>query len=413
MRPVTPAPAALHLAAILSDPGEAAALRAMSETLDGVQLELRRGPAARALAEAAPQAVPDAVLLEVDPQDPRALEQDLALVAEAYPKAAVIALCAEASLGLARRLMRQGVLDLVPRPLGHDDLHAALSSLRRRAEAPARQGDSAGRSIAFLKAGGGCGATTLAVQTAVLFAARATGHEPEVCLLDLDLQSGAAALALDLDDRVGLGELLEARERLDGALLRSLMGHHGSGLDVLAAPRALMALDAVSLEALTQCLRLARAEYRSVVLDLPPAWTAWSHAALGRADLIALVVRPDVPSVRRARRQLDALAENGLGEVPLRLVLNRCVSAWRGGVRRREAEQVLGRPFDFLVCEDAQAFGAAFNRGLPLGKVARWSRAHRDVKRLAAGLAMALARAPARTAARRPSGVRLTLGEVT
>jgi pilus assembly protein CpaE len=232
-------------------------------------------------------------------------------------------------------------------------------------------------------------------------------------LLDLDLQFGSAALGLDLDDRAGLGELLEARDRLDGALLRSLMGHHDSGLDVLPAPRALMPLDVLSSESVADVLALAREEYQTVILDLPLTWTAWSHAALRLCDLIVLVVRLDVSSVRRARRQLDALSEHGLGGVPLRLVLNRRDRVWGAAARRREAERALGRRLDFAVAYDTRAFGEALNRGLPVARIARWSRAQRDLRRLADGIALALANRPAATARAGAVTRPVVLGEVS
>ena len=111
-------------------------------------------------------------------------------------------------------------------------------------------------------------------------------------------------------------------------------------------------------------------------------------------------------------RPVVARAANGLGEVPLRLVLNRHARGWRAAARRREVERVLGRPFDFVIGEDARAFGETFNRGVPLAKVARWSRANREVKRLADGIAMALARTEAKPSAAQRSGARLALGGV-
>ena len=128
---------------------------------------------------------------------------------------------------------------------------------------------------------------------------------PKACILDLDLQLGNASLYMDIDNRVGLIEMMESPERVDASLLASVMGHHASGLDVLAAPRDVMPLDVVSTSAIDSCLKVAAEEYRFVLVDLPTVWCDWSMRALQKSDLILMVTQLTVPHVRQARRQLD------------------------------------------------------------------------------------------------------------
>ncbi len=402
----------LRVAALMRDRDGAAALSAVCDGISRVRLELHRGSLAQALQDSAAQPSPDVVLLEIDPEDPDSIQHAVSVLGEAFPGIPVIATAAGAEVEHTRLLMRLGVLDLIPQPIERHELLSALNHVRRRARRDNAPRRSPSRVVAFLKAGGGCGATTLASQTAVTLATRRSQAEPEVCLLDLDMQFGTAALSIDLDDRVSLADLLEARERIDGALMRSVMGHHESGLDVLAAPRALLPLDALSKEFVGDCLALARAEYQTVVLDLPLAWTAWTFAALKQSDLIVLVAQLGVPSLRCARRQLQGLQEHGLGGTPLRLVLNRRDRSWGAASRRREAEQALGRRFNFSVANDERRVREALNRGVPVAKLARWSRVNRDLRRLADGLALALAGGSEIPAAPAKASGRVAVSEV-
>jgi pilus assembly protein CpaE len=274
------------------------------------------------------------------------------------------------------------------------DLRTALDVAVRSGGPAAATARPRGKAIAVLKAGGGAGATTIAVQTACVLSARRKARRSEVCLFDLDVQFGSAALYLDLDDRVGLADLLDAGERIDVELVRSVMGHHGTGLNVLAAPRDLLPLDAVPSDLIVESLNLARAAYDTIVIDLPGAWTPWSRATLGATDLILLVVQLTVPGIRRAKRQLDVLTAAGLTEVPVRLVLNRYRPGWGVAAQRREAERALGRPFDYEIPNDFASVSAAINRGAPLAAVARWSRVARAMRRLADGSSDTLAREP-------------------
>jgi len=403
----------IRVVAVMRGQDSADALSAVCGGISRIKLDLHCGSLARALQDLAAQPSPDAVLLEIEPEDPEGIQHAISLLGEAFPGIPVIATATDAKLEHTRLLMRLGVLDLIPHPLERQDLLGVLNDAHRRARRRNAPQQSPSRVVAFLKAGGGCGATTLAIQTAVILAERQNEAQPEVCLLDLDMQFGTAALSIDLEDRVNLADLLEAWERIDGALMRSVMGHHESGLDVLAAPRTLLPIDTLSKDFVSDCLALARAEYQTVVLDLPLAWTAWTFAALKHCDLIVLVAQLSLSSLRCAQRQLQGLLIHGLGETPLRLVLNRYDRSWGAASRRREAEQALGRPFDFSIANDPGRMREALNRGVPVAKLARWSRVNKDIEHLADGVALALAGASESPAASSKLGASVAVGEAS
>lgn len=358
--------------------------------------ELRRGaPAERGIAEA------HALLLEVEPGDTREIASLRALLAARFARLPVIAVAADASLEDARRLLHCGVVDVIAPTADAADIEGALAhALRQRPAPPAGAPSARGRVIALLKAGGGAGATTLAVQAGCLLAG-GSGAGQAPCLLDLDVQFGAAALYLDLDGRVGLGDLLEAPERLDSALLLGAMSRHESGLAVLAAPSEIAPLDALTPAFADELLDLACREYATVLVDLPQAWTPWSAAVLANADVILLVAQMTVASVRQARRQLDRLEREGVAPGAARLVLNRAPLSWRARARRREAERALGRRFDAVVANDFPLVREAIDRGVPLRAVRRRSRTERGIRGLLDALdeAGAAARVPAAGAA--------------
>jgi Flp pilus assembly CpaE family ATPase len=126
-----------------------------------------------------------------------------------------------------RQLMRLGVVDVVPQPVLANDLGTAIEyAARKRAKAHGGGDSERGKIISVLKSGGGVGATTLLVQAGHLIAQRLKDEGPKACILDLDLQLGNASLYMDIDNRVGLIEMMESPERVDASLLASVMGHH-------------------------------------------------------------------------------------------------------------------------------------------------------------------------------------------
>ncbi len=308
---------------------------------------------------------------------------DVPLVAAAY----------DPSLAFVRSLVRMGAHDVVPLPVELAELESALDPIRRqRASEKSTQRTGDARLVAVIKSEGGVGATALLGQLAMRFAAEEAPHGRETCLIDLDLQFGDAAFQLGLQPRLTLGDLIAAGTRLDGALLRATMTPHPSGLQVIAAPREILPLDSIGSDHLMTLISLARAEFATVFVDLPANWTNWSLSLLARADLILMVTQLSVPSLNRARRQLDLLAAQGFGEIELRLVLNRFEKKLFDRLSAKDAERALGRAPDFTVANDYATVSEAIERGVPLAEVRRKGPLARDMALLDAGVAKILKR---------------------
>jgi pilus assembly protein CpaE len=171
-------------------------------------------------------------------------------------------------------------------------------------------------------------------------------------------------------------------ERLDSALFSDSLLEHRSGLRVLPAPSTSMPLEALRPDLVQTLLALARAQFDYVVVDLPIALTQWTETVLHQSDLVYLVTQLNVPAVRQLRRLLDVIEEAGLYNLPVQLVLNRQQRAfgWGTGVKRRQAEKALGRPFDYCIRDQFEILNEAANRGCPVLDVRRYSRFGRQLR---------------------------------
>ncbi len=187
--------------------------------------------------------------------------------------------------------------------------------------------------------------------------------------MDLDLQFGTAVLYLDLAGKVDYQELVETPDRLDGALLKGMMSRHACGLDVLAAPAEVLPLDTLNPDFVASCIKIARQDYKYILIDLPEAWTTWSFRALQESDFIIIVTQLTVAGVRQARRQLDTLTAQGLGDKAIRLALNRFEPGWGKSVRVKEAEKAMGRKVDYFIVNDYKTVSEAINQGVALSKI--------------------------------------------
>lgn len=329
----------------------------------------------------------DVLLIDVDLDDSDQMATlNLLRLDSAVINTHILVTSSDASTTGLRRLLREGIDDFLPQPLARDDLAEALAVARQKLSRRGTKDDRRGRVLTFIKASGGMGATTLAVNSASILINLDRKQPKNVGLLDLDVQFGANALYLDLEMSPGMVDIVRAPERLDADLLRSSMVEHKSGLRVLTAPKSPMPLEALKPELIGHILDLARQQFDYLVVDMPHALANWTDAVLGQSDRIFLVTQTSVPAIRQARRLLQILAEEGLYNLPLKVVLNRHQSSlgWGGGGRISfgQAQKALGREIDFLVSNDFDAVSDALNQGVPVLEVKRRSKFVKKVREL-------------------------------
>ena len=325
----------------------------------------------------------DVVVVEVDPADAAALARFERFALDQLGVLPVIAAVRDLTVTATRLVLRAGAADVLPLQFSAAELAAAavVPAPPRAKAAVAATPSARGKVVAFVGAIGGCGTTSIAVQAGIAWAATA-----RVCLIDLDVQFGNAALYLDLRSELTLADLLDADSRLDVDLLRTIAQTHASGLQVIASPTEILPLDTLSAERIDTMLALATQAFDIVLVDLPAAWTTWSMRAVEVADLTLMVTSLTVPGIHQARRQSEIIAANGYSE-RLRVVVNRVVQPMFGTIKLGDTEALLGRRIDYTVANDYPTVSAAIDAGKPLGAVKARSRVGKDIGTLVASLA--------------------------
>lgn len=327
----------------------------------------------------------DVAVIEIDTARPGQFDDIARLVRELAPVMPVIAAGRALTVTDTRRLLRAGAVDVLPLPASPEDFAHALDAARDAIESRAGPVVKQGRTVSFLRAIGGVGATAIATQAGCLWAAGA-----RVCLIDLDLQFGAAALYLDLKPGMGLIDLIEAQSRLDTDFFMSVAARHASGLHVVAGPNEVLPLDILTPQLVGQIVGVATQAFDIVLLDLPAAWTTWSLAALSQSDIACLVTTLTVPGIHQARRQLDVMEAQGLAAVPTRIVLNRVASKFFRTIDLGDTEKVLRRKVDFTIANDFPTVSTAVDQGRPLAQVKGKTKVERDVAAMVAALGATL-----------------------
>jgi pilus assembly protein CpaE len=245
-----------------------------------------------------------------------------------------------------------------------------------------------GHTIAVMSAGGGCGATTLAVNLANEL--QRLSRQP-VLLVDLDIFYGTIALCLGLDGVYGIGDILAHEGRIDPQLIRSTALSFTDMLHALLSP-ASTAPDrpaALNFARLTGAVQAWNEAYPWTVVDAPrlPIEPAAELAALSRCTLV--VGQLLVKDVRTARGLRNALMARGVRNDAIRPIASR-YSKRMPLIEVSDAERAIGAPLQVLSNDFPSASGG-INIGRPLADTAPHSALRRDIERLAQKLAEELA----------------------
>jgi pilus assembly protein CpaE len=330
-----------------------------------------------------------AALIQVDRDQPSSVKRFQKLAAAT--KTPLIAAAYDPPLAFVRSLIRAGARDVVPLPLDMVDLETSLAPI---AEKLAQSSDAEearhAKVVSVIKSLGGVGATSILSQLGIRFAGQEAKHGREACLIDLDVQFGDAAFQLGLQPSLTLADLIEAGSRLDGDLLRAATTVHPSGLRVIGAPPTMMPLESLSSDQLLDIVEIAAREFGTVLVDLPTNWTNWSLSLLARSDLILLITQMTIPSLNRARRQLELMRNQELEDLDIRIVVNRLEKGFMRTIRLSDVREGLGRDVSYTIANEHAVIRAAIDRGVPIDEIKRKSAIGKDLDTLDAGIAAAL-----------------------
>jgi pilus assembly protein CpaE len=297
---------------------------------------IMRGGIAKAVEYLGQHRSPHILIVDISGIDlPVSRINELAEVCE--PGVAVVAIGNRNEIGLYRDLLQAGVADYVVKPLNTQLLAKALASGRARTGDARPIHKKLGTMVAFVGTRGGVGTTTLAVNMAWYLANR---QSRRVALVDLDLQNGDCALALDIKPNSGLREALSNPLRIDNTLLERVMTPVGERLFVLGSEEPLtedLHFTAVAVETLVSALR---EQFHYVILDVPRIPAAPYRRALEIADFRVMVADQTLRSVRDTVRLRTAIG-GGDGKRPNVLVVNRHGEGGRHAVTLDELQQVV------------------------------------------------------------------------
>ncbi|MCC7174690.1 MAG: hypothetical protein IT159_05800 [Bryobacterales bacterium] len=339
--------------------------------------DLKKYPSEETLEIRLRQLQPEVVLLDVSSD----LETSCGLIrrlASLRPPVPVIGLDTTSRPDTVMRVLKLGAREFLSAPFDPDVQQDAVAGIARQRRPEPAAGSEPGKVIAFSSAQPGSGASTLVCQAA--FALRRLTRQ-RVLVADLDMAGGSVGYYVACQSAHSFLELLEAADQPAFAPVESMAGNC-RGVGVLTAPEAPaeMPLDPVRFR---QALEQVRRRYDWTLLDLPSIFHPLSLLALASVDKTFLVTTAELPSLHLARRAVRLLAQMGVGQDRLEVVVNQ--HGRREGMSGQDLEKVLGCPTRVSLPDDHAGIHQATAMGEPVPKGSFADGIQGLVERLAGG----------------------------
>lgn len=316
------------------------------------------------------QTQPAMVLAEFSPERPDLLAL-LDRIRQAAPNTLLMALSSSSEAEHVRLAMHHGVREFLDMGVGNEEFNQAVAKLLRMGQESA----GIGQLVALIGVKGSMGASHLALN---LCRVMSKEMQRRTVLYDLDFANADQSTLLDIDPKHNMTHLVANYERMDGALLDSLITKTPDGFNLLAAPGSHVEAEMIEPKHVSRTLDLLLYSWEVVLADLSSRWDEISLATLERADQVLLMADPSILALKRAQRILDLIRHMGKTYHNLTVVVNRSDS--RHGISKSDIKKILqNRPLLWLPNATKEVMQAG-NAGRPVVDIyprSKWSKAVR------------------------------------
>ncbi len=208
---------------------------------------------------------------------------------------------------------------------------------------------------------GGVGKTFVSINLA---ASLAKNPEKRVVLVDLDLDFGNAALALNLYPKFTITDVIDDIRHMDSDLIESYLIPHESGIKVLPANLQPNMNDFINAEHIHVILEALRESFDYIIVDMPGRFVETIMPALALADQLLVITTPELSAVRNIKVLLVTLKDLNFPQSKIRIVLNK--EDLRGEIKKNDVETTLNKKVDASIGLDYHRVLSSLNRGVPL-----------------------------------------------
>lgn len=321
------------------------------------------------------------ILVDIDAAPHKILDDMHSLIGQ-FPQARFLAIATEQISEYLLKAMKAGVRDFLVKSTLSTTLPSVLQHL---APAVVRNGQLGHIMITVLAAGGGCGATTFAINLAhELYQLR---QEPTL-LIDLVHSYGGASAALNLSSEYGIADVLTDASRIDGHLIQSTAVTYNNAWQMLVSPAATPPdrMREFNYENIQPVMACARQVYSYIISDASRLPGDVMSSVVRASSMTFLLFEANVANIRATRKLLDFCKLVGVDESRILPVVNRYRHA-KTTIDLAKIKKALNRKELLTLSNDFKGVTASINYGKTLADCVPRSRFRRDVQRVAHSIA--------------------------
>jgi pilus assembly protein CpaE len=147
----------------------------------------------------------------------------------------------------------------------------------------------------------------------------------------------------------------------------------------------MLPLDMINQDDVDRILKLARANFDYVIIDLPSTMVTWTETALHAAHVFFTMIELDMRSAQNTLRFLRALKAEELPYEKLRYVLNRApgFTDMTGKSRVKRLAESLDIKIEVLMPDGGKTIREACDQGIPLAQSAAKNPLRKELQKLA------------------------------
>ena len=319
------------------------------------------------------------VIVDID-LDPSRVLFDLGAILHSHPEVYVIVICSSFHKDLVLRAMQAGARNFLEKQNIIKDLSDVILQLSQTSKRK-KEKDQSGVVVSIFSAGGGCGATTAAIN--LTNELKLLLSQP-VLIIDMDTCYGTVATYMGIKSQYGIIDVLNRKGLIDEHLIQSSAFVYMKDFHVLVNSGDISSPKKISLnyDHLSSALEPCRELYKYTIIDAPRMSRQDMVNLAGLSDIILIVYQLTVKDVHNAHRIVESLKKDGIMTNKILLLVNRYKK--RGAhISLKDSKKAIGLEQCQIICSDWKRAIKSLNRGKPLDQTAKKSKLRCDFQNLA------------------------------
>jgi len=218
-----------------------------------------------------------------------------------------------------------------------------------------------GNVITLFSTKGGVGKTFIATNLAVALQ-KESGKR--IVLVDLDLDFGNAALALNIAPKFTICDVVDDISNIDQDLIESYLIRHESGIKILPANTKPQINEFVNAEHVQTILKTLQKSFDYIIVDMPARFYEPVNPAFVIADNLFIVTTPEISTIRNVKSALITLNDLNYPKSKIKVILNRFDT--NGVIKAKDIEATLNQNVYARINFDYKAAVSSLNEGIPV-----------------------------------------------